>query len=338
MKIFISWSGKFSLEIGKVIKEWLTELVFKGEQLDIFISDDDIGSGADWLSVTKQNLIDSDCAIIVLTSGNVAVPWINFEAGAVAISANESHRAIPFLVDISASEIVSPLRHFQGVNLTKDKIGKLIRDIKQLGGFSSPTHISHCIDGMHAWLVRRVSEVRDNVERIYEHDSFTIYPDHIKGVKRGKVFVGIPMASASDDDYPAFKKCALSVKDALLRFANAKEVYCPAEEIPNRGKFDGYKKAIIKDFQVLKESEHYVFIYPKSVNSSILVEMGYAIALSKNTTIFARDKNHLPFMLKKADQVIDNLEIHEYDKLQDIVDIIQSEGEQFLTRGSGNAS
>jgi len=118
----------------------------------------------------------------------------------------------------------------------------------------------------------------------------------------------------------------------LINYAGAKEVYCPCEEIQNRGQFDGYKRAILMDFKILKESEHYVFIYPAPINGSILVEMGYAIALSKNTTIFTRKIDYLPFMLKMANIAIPNLEIYEYENVAQIIEIIQKEGDAFLKR------
>jgi hypothetical protein len=53
VKLFISWSGKLSKEVAKALKCWLTDSVFPMEKLDVFFSEDDIGSGLDWLQVTK---------------------------------------------------------------------------------------------------------------------------------------------------------------------------------------------------------------------------------------------------------------------------------------------
>lgn len=312
------------------MKRWLCDSVFPNEQINVFISDEDIGAGSEWLSVIKRELSNSDCAIIVLTKSNIEAPWLNFEAGSIAMS--KDRRAIPLLVDLNNTDIKSPLKHYQSTTLTKDSIRKVIEDLKELGDFSSPSHIGDSIDRLHLELTEEIDSIKLTIDELYTHDGFEIFPRHVKGVKRGKVFVGVPMASANDGEYLDYKECALQVKQALIDYSGAKEVYCPSEEIPDRGKFDGYKKAIRKDFQILKESEHYVFIYPKNINSSILVEMGYAIALSKNTTIFARDKNDLPFMLKKADIAISNLEIYQYNSTNDIIDIIRSEGDAFLLR------
>lgn len=334
MKLFISWSGKLSRSIGKALKHWLCKSVFPGEDLDVFISDEDIDAGSDWLSVIKSELQHSNCAIIVLTKDNVQAPWLNFEAGSVAMS-NEERRAIPLLIDVSSDEIHTPLKHYQAIVISETGIKKLIQDLKEFGGFSSPSHIDDSLGRLHGEISAEVKKILAAIDEHYSEDEFVIFPRQIKKIKKGKVFVGVPMASADNAEYPEYKTCALHVKQALLEYTGAKEVYCPAESIQNRGNFDGYRKAIRKDFQILKESEHYVFIYPRSINSSILVEMGYAIALSKNTTIFTKSTEELPFMLKRADIAISNLIIYEYSSTEDIVDIIKREGEEFLKRGSG---
>jgi hypothetical protein len=277
--------------------------------------------------------LSSDCAIIVLTEENIDVPWLNFEAGSIAVSRGEDRRTIPFLIDINIGGTRSPLKHFQGITTSKSDIKKLIQDLKDFGGFSSPSHIQDSLGRLYGELISRIEESRSLIALDYTNGKFRIFPEHIKSVKRGKVFIGVPMASADDDEYPEYKNCALSVKQALLDYTGAKDVYCPSESIPDRGNFEGYKKAIIKDFQILKESEHYVFIYPKNITSSILVEIGYAIALSKNTTIFTKNKKDLPFMLKQANTVIHNLEIYDYRETADIIDIIRKEGDAFLVRG-----
>lgn len=333
MKVFISWSGKLSKEVAKLLQVWLKESVFQDESIETFISSEDIDAGTDWLNDIKKNLLAADCAIIVLTKDNISAPWLNFESGSIAVSKDEK-KAIPFLVNISTSELQTPLKHFQAVTVEKDSIKKLIVNLKEFGGYNSPSHIDDSLPRLHKEISEGIETKESEILSDYIYDETIIFPKNVKGVKKGKVFVGVPMASADDNEYSEYKDCADKVKKALLEFTNASEVYCPCEEIPDRGKFDGYKKAILKDFQILRESEHYIFIYPKPINSSILVEMGYAIALSKNTTIFAKNTSDLPFMLEEADKVIYNLEIHKYDSTSDIVDIIKRENDAFLIRES----
>lgn len=292
MKLFISWSGKLSKEVAKLLQNWLENTVFTDESIETFISSEDIDAGADWLNDIKCNLLEADCAIIVLTKDNIGAPWLNFESGSIAVSKDDK-KAIPFLVNISTSELQTPLKHFQAVRVKEDSIKKLIENLKEFGGYSSPSHIDDCIPRFYKEISEGIAKRERDVLEEYSYDDTIIFPKNVRGVKKGKVFVGVPMASADDNEYKEYKDCADKVKKALLKFTGASEVYCPCEEIPNRGKFEGYKKAILKDFQILRESEHYIFIYPKAITSSILVEMGYAIALSKNTTIFAKKSGDL---------------------------------------------
>ena len=236
-------------------------------------------------------------------------------------------------MNIDKSEIQSPLKHYQAVSIEKDSIKKLISNLKQAAGFSSPSHIDDSIDRLFEELESNIKASEKEIAGDYIYDEFVIYPENVRGIKKGKVFIGVPMASADESEYKGFKECALKVKKAILDYTNATEVYCPCEAIPNPGKFDGYKKAIFNDFKILKESEYYIFIYPREVASTILVEMGYAIALSKNTTIFAKSISALPFMLRRSDGVLRNIEIHKYQSEDDIVEIIKRENTAFLSKG-----
>ena len=83
---------------------------------------------------------------------------------------------------------------------------------------------------------------------------------------------------------------------------------------------------------MLKESEHYVFILPKKVASSILMEIGYAIALSKNTLIFTHGRKSLPYMLQQADKAIPNIRIYEYKEFKEVLSLVKGNGMSLFTR------
>ncbi len=184
----------------------------------------------DWHSTIKKELIQADCAIIILTRTNIDAPWINFEAGGIAVSSKDERRTIPLLIDVDFADIKSPLKHYQSIVISKPGIKKLIEDVKALGNYSSPSHIQDSIDRLYFELASNLESITSNIEELYIHDNFNIFSQHIKGIKRGKVFVGVPMASADDTEYPCYKECALRVKEALINFAGAKEVYCPSKQ------------------------------------------------------------------------------------------------------------
>ena len=85
-----------------------------------------------------------------------------------------------------------------------------------------------------------------------------------------------------------------------------------------------------QNFVKLKECEYLIVVYPKPLPSSVLVEIGYAIALSKKIIIFVKDPNDLPYMLHNSDVSINNIYIMTYKKIDDIIHQIESNGKAFL--------
>lgn len=331
MRVFLSWSGLESKRVAKIMKRWLQE-VFAGENIEPFMSERDIPYGADWLATLKTKLAEADCAIVCLTADNLASPWLNFEGGVISTTTNTTGKIIPFLINIDRSEILGPYQHFQSVTLDKEDIEKLVRDLKKIGGLSSPNelHLPTIIPGYFDKLYNEIKAELKDIDQAYDRSGFTIYPEQVSSVMRGKVFIGSPMASLPKGEYAKMRENVLRIRDAIREHTSATEVYCPCERIMSPGKFDDVKKAIYNDFKILKESEYYVFLYPQKSPSSVLLEMGYAIALSKKTKIFTRRRSELPFMLKKADEAIRNLLVFQYRSIDQIVEKIKHEGVAFL--------
>lgn len=67
-------------------------------------------------------------------------------------------------------------------------------------------------------------------------------------------------------------------------------------------------------------------MYPEALPSSVLVEVGYAIALSKPTVIFTKSRQYLPFLLKDIDKTLTNVSVFEYTDPQEIVKKIRGNG------------
>jgi len=332
MKIFISWSGLESKRAAKIVKSWLKETVFVEENIEPFMSENDIPAGVDWLSAIKQQLSDCQCAIICLTPKNITAPWINFEGGAISIMKDKL--AIPLLIDIDRVKLNGPFQHLQSISVQNDdEVEKLILDLKRQGGFKTPSE-RHLTELMPAFFKKLTTELDNALVQIrenYDNTGFVIYPEQVTSVKKGKIFIGAPMASLQrNDEYKTMRDNVLKLKDSILRINSELEVYCPCERIRSRSQFDDVRLAIHEDFKILKESEHYIFLYPEKTASSVLLEMGYAIALSKKTTIFTRRRAELPFMLKGADDSIRNLRIIEYTSIDQVLTKIKREDRSFL--------
>jgi TIR domain len=125
MKVFISWSGPTSRDVAVALRDWLPLVI---QEVQPYVSSEDIDPGARWSGDIAVQLDDTDFGILCVTRDNVSTPWLNFEAGALSKSV-ERARVVPFLVDLGPSDIPrGPLAQFQAVQPTKADLLRLIRE------------------------------------------------------------------------------------------------------------------------------------------------------------------------------------------------------------------
>lgn len=126
MKVFISWSGSKSQEIAKVLKQWIPCVI---QSVEPYFSSADIDKGARWSTDIAKELQDASFGILCVTKDNLSSSWLNFEAGALSKSIEQS-KVCPFLVDLKPSDIQnSPILQFQMASATKDDVFKLFKSI-----------------------------------------------------------------------------------------------------------------------------------------------------------------------------------------------------------------
>jgi hypothetical protein len=125
MKVFISWSGDYSRELGRAMNWWLPKVL---NPVDVFFSDTDIESGARWYHAIVDALERSDAGLVILTPENITRQWIMFEAGAIARSVAEG-RVCPILFGLERSELMGPLAFFQSVEFVEGDFRKLQKTI-----------------------------------------------------------------------------------------------------------------------------------------------------------------------------------------------------------------
>lgn len=126
MKIFISWSGSKSQEVAKVLKQWIPCVI---QSVEPYFSSADIDKGARWSTDIAKELQDASFGILCVTKDNLSSSWLNFEAGALSKSIEQS-KVCPFLVDLKPSDITdSPILQFQMANATRDDVFKLFKSI-----------------------------------------------------------------------------------------------------------------------------------------------------------------------------------------------------------------
>jgi TIR domain len=131
MFVFISWSGQKSRRVAEALRDWLPCVI---NQVEPFMSSEDIYAGARWQNEIAGQLAKSDAGIVCVTRSNQHSPWLNFEAGALAKIVEHS-RVIPVAIDLEPVEIEQPLGQFQGQTIGQDGIRSLVASINQVAEF-----------------------------------------------------------------------------------------------------------------------------------------------------------------------------------------------------------
>ncbi|MFK4256441.1 TIR domain-containing protein [Agrobacterium tumefaciens] len=130
MKVFISWSGEESRKVALVLRDWLPSVV---QSIDPYVSSEDIDKGARWSSDIAGELEASVYGILCITPDNIDAPWINFEAGALSKSI-ENSLVTPFLFRTKRSDMKGPLVQFQSALDNKDDVKKLLVSLNNAQG------------------------------------------------------------------------------------------------------------------------------------------------------------------------------------------------------------
>jgi hypothetical protein len=125
LKVFISWSGSLSNRVSAHLVEFLGLVI---QSLEIFISTE-IERGSIWNNLINNELRNTFCGIICITSDNFEAPWILFESGALA-KGIEQNRICTFLIDLDPSFLLSsPLAQFNHTFPTRDSMFELVKTL-----------------------------------------------------------------------------------------------------------------------------------------------------------------------------------------------------------------
>jgi len=127
MKVFLSWSGKKSHKIALIFRDWLPSVI---QEIDPYVSSEDIDKGARWSTDIAKELSDSTFGILCVTRENINAPWLTFEAGALSKTMDKAFVS-PFLFDIKRSEVDGPILQFQSTISEKDDLKKLVTTLNK---------------------------------------------------------------------------------------------------------------------------------------------------------------------------------------------------------------
>lgn len=125
MKVFISWSGELSRQIGEAIKDWLPAVL---QNVKPYFTPKDIEKGSRWNADISKELEHSRLGIFIYTKDNLDSQWMLFEAGAISKTLDNS-KVCPILFGLDNSDFKGPLTQFQTSQFNKVDFKKLVKTI-----------------------------------------------------------------------------------------------------------------------------------------------------------------------------------------------------------------
>jgi hypothetical protein len=130
MKVFISWSGELSKQLGQALRQWLPGTL---QSVRPYFTPADVDKGAKWESEISKELEASGFCIIAMTKEALSSQWIVFEAGAVSKEGKKS-RVCAICFDLKSTDMKGPLTTFQAIQWTKAEFRQLVDGINKASG------------------------------------------------------------------------------------------------------------------------------------------------------------------------------------------------------------
>lgn len=175
MKVFISWSGARSKKVALIFRDWLPSVI---QSIEPFVSSEDIEKGSRWNTDIAQELKESTFGIICVTKDNLTAPWLNFEAGALSKTIENSYVA-PFLFDVKPSELKdSPISQFQATSFTKEDLKRLLETLNvAAGNCLSEQKLLKAFEVWYPDLEQNLNTLGSEPNDEKEGDSTAVHPD-----------------------------------------------------------------------------------------------------------------------------------------------------------------
>jgi hypothetical protein len=129
MKVFICWSQERSKTIAEELRRWLKIVI---QQIDPWMSDEDIRAGARWHPEITNILAECKVGIICLTPENLKSEWIHFEAGALSKTVEKTYVCPLLIGGLEKEDVPYPLAQFQLKKANKDGMFDIVKTINSV--------------------------------------------------------------------------------------------------------------------------------------------------------------------------------------------------------------
>ena len=130
-----------------------------------------------------------------------------------------------------------------------------------------------------------------------------------------RIFLATPISGfATQKEYLNFKESALR----LISFLRVKgyEVYSEMERIDGADDYDSPAQSVDEDFANIVASEYFVLLHPAKMQTSSLIEFGYACASNKRIVAVGK-RSDLPYFVIGYAEYSDRAAIVEAEQLDD---------------------
>jgi len=148
------------------------------------------------------------------------------------------------------------------------------------------------------------------------------------------VFLAAPMASVDAAEYHSIRELCLDVLALMRAHCGVTSAYFVGEKLETQARFETNDVAAELDFDAIAASRHFVLIYPRKTVSSVLAEVGFALARGIPMTLFAATVEDLPYLLKQAGELprdrFPRVHVRHYGTADNLKQIIRNDGPNLL--------
>ena len=132
------------------------------------------------------------------------------------------------------------------------------------------------------------------------------------------VFVSTPITGFDDmQEFLIFKERAVFIIAVLKNLGYF--VYNEFEKVEDESCFDSPSKSVDDDFNKITNSDYFIFVHPRKMQTSSFIELGYACALQKPIIIISKYGN-LPFLAKGLCESRLSARFIEFDEKNNVIE------------------
>jgi len=119
-----------------------------------------------------------------------------------------------------------------------------------------------------------------------------------------KIFLATPMSGFSGTELLKYKEEAETLAKLLEEGGHI--VHSVVSKISNEADFDTPADSLKLDSTEIQKADVFILLYPKPMITSVLIELGIAIALNKKIIVAAPQRKVLPWCAQEIDRAFKN--------------------------------